>query len=704
MNRNEQLQQMLEEYDERYHLMMERMAEISVDSGLPGAYGAYFEEVGRFIRLTMEIYAKSSQHLLVSQSLAESEALQKKLYGRLAPDVYETGFFHPSYAVRQLGQEAGQALSTLYTDLLSLIPAAYECRMDLLCIWSELFVQIYGVVMAEYQEAGTPQAFLETSCKEIAAGVKDAMYWFYHDYLELFVPDAMLAKISTDYDYLYNIIMFSDLSDNRYLYLYGSPIGENELRLAEHLRTLSEEEIATIARTYTQGYAKGFEVTGRDLSKKKTVHIEAPIGFERVVRAAIRRFKEMGLRVTICREPVLSVHGRGSGKRGIYSTAVNRQLDYDHKEDKALYFDKALVERRLEVLRDVLEKHRDEAAALGGPAVIEVFGEEPFSPAVFAERVSFTKKQEKLLIYESTEVGRLTNRYLPGEETSFTIIAFPLPAIGPRFPEIFQKTVELNTLDYQLYQTVQQSIIDVLDRGYAVHVTGRGENRTDLTVMLHPLQDGEKETNFENCVADVNIPVGEVFTSPVLEGTNGLLHVTRIYLGQFCYHNLELSFADGMVTDYSCSNFDTPQEGKDYILQNVLHHHPTLPMGEFAIGTNTVAYRMARDYQIADKLPILIAEKTGPHFAVGDTCYSHAEEVPMYNPNGKEMIARDNSISIKRLEDEKKAYFHCHTDVTIPYDELGDIEVLCRDGSRLPIIREGRFVAPGTEMLNEALN
>ena len=103
-------------------------------------------------------------------------------------------------------------------------------------------------------------------------------------------------------------------------------------------------------------------------------------------------------------------------------------------------------------------------------------------------------------------------------------------------------------------------------------------------------------------------------------------------------------------------------------------------------------------------LPILIAEKTGPHFAVGDTCYSWAEDVKVYNPDGKEIIARDNSISILRKEDPSKAYFQCHTDITIPYDELGSIVVVAKDGTETEIIRDGRFVLPGTEILNEPLN
>ena len=73
-------------------------------------------------------------------------------------------------------------------------------------------------------------------------------------------------------------------------------------------------------------------------------------------------------------------------------------------------------------------------------------------------------------------------------------------------------------------------------------------------------------------------------------------------------------------------------------------------MGEFAIGTNTVAYRMAKKYDIFDKLDILIAEKTGPHFAFGDTCYSNSEERRVYNPDGKEIIAKDNEVSILRKE------------------------------------------------------
>ena len=260
--------------------------------------------------------------------------------------------------------------------------------------------------------------------------------------------------------------------------------------------------------------------------------------------------------------------------------------------------------------------------------------------------------------------------------------------------------VKIYTLDYKLYQGIQQCIIDALDKGCAVHILGKGDNVTDLTIQLHPLQNPEKETIFENCVADVNIPVGEVFTSPVLEGTNGVLHVSEVYLNDLKYVDLKVSLKDGMVCDYSCGNFEDPEKGKQYFLENVMYHHETLPMGEFAIGTNTTAYVMAEKYGIADKLPILIAEKMGPHFALGDTCYSFSEDQKIYNPDGKEIVAKDNSCSVHRKEDMSKAYFNCHTDITIPYKELELIEVMVKNGENIEIIRDGRFVLPGTEELN----
>ena len=43
---------------------------------------------------------------------------------------------------------------------------------------------------------------------------------------------------------------------------------------------------------------------------------------------------------------------------------------------------------------------------------------------------------------------------------------------------------------------------------------------------------------------------------------------------------------------------------------------------------------------------------------------------------------------------------NCHTDITIPYDELGEVSVVTMTEEVIPIIEEGRFVLAGCEELN----
>ena len=265
--------------------------------------------------------------------------------------------------------------------------------------------------------------------------------------------------------------------------------------------------------------------------------------------------------------------------------------------------------------------------------------------------------------------------------------------------------MEINTLDSDKWERIQNEIIKALDKGDFIHVKGCNGNRTDIKVKMQEISNPEKETNFENCVATVNIPVGEVFTSPVLKGTNGILHLEEIFLDGLKYINLELVFKDGYIDEYNCSNFEEESKNKKYVEENLLFPNKTLPLGEFAIGTNTLAYVIAQKHNIVPILPILIGEKMGPHFAVGDTCYSYSEDERVYNPfDGKEIIAKDNEKSILRKTDIENAYTQCHTDITIPYDSLEFINAISKDGEIIEVIKNGRFILKGTEELNEPFN
>ena len=610
------------------------------------------------------------------------------------------------------GTEMGQLLSLLYAELRGGIHYAFEEKTDYLTILYELFIEVYNC----FENAALEEASEQRTADEKESGaagaekqipsaeqIREILYWYASDYCDVFLADRILEQIDPSFSFAADLIETADLDSDEYLYRFGEYISKNELGTAHHLRNLPQETLQKMADVYTEGYRIGFINTGKDLSKKKVVNIRYSLGFEKVVRLAIENFKKMGLKPVIYRAAASVITKREHHKIGYYGCIANQQYEYDHRQDQALFMDKRYIERKLEVMKTVYEQNRELAAGFAGPAVMEIFGETPFSPEAKASAPAYSEAQRSLALLYDSRSGQLTNEYIKGDERSFTIIAYPVPEIGSDYAEIFDEVIRINTLDAKLYEQVQQTMIDALDQGVYVRVKGKGKNQTDMHVELYRLKDPAKETIFENCVADVNIPVGEVFTSPVLNGTNGVLNVSKVYLDGLQYRNLKLTFKDGKITDYTCDNFSDEAENRKYIYDNVLKNHETLPLGEFAIGTNTTAYVVARKYGIEDKMPILIAEKTGPHFAVGDTCYSWSEEIRVYNPNGKEIVAKDNSCSLLRKEDVSKAYFNCHTDITIPYEELEEISVVTKDGTDIILLRDGRFVLPGTEVLNEPL-
>lgn len=671
----------------RYELAVSRIREMMDEETVEEKFRDYFRTVGAFVLLIDETNQKLRSGSFEKYSMEELAAWNAKLYEDILPDVYDRSYGNPAYATEKLGAEYGPVLSALYAEIRGAIAYVYEQKIEYLDILFELFVEIYN----QFEEG------------PVVKNVQDTIYWYASDYCDVFVADRILEQVDASRSFATDIIRKSDLTDLRYLYSFGEYISASEIRTARHLLELDESVIAKMADVYTEGYRIGFVNTGKDLTKKKSVNIRYVLGFERVVKKAIENFEKMGLSPVIYRSGVSMLTKRQHLKIGYYGTIANKQYEYDHRDDQALFLDKKFVERKLEVMQTTYEHCKDLARVFAGPACIEMFGEEPFVPEVKEEVLTLNEKQQELSVSFDSRQSQLVNTYIPGDERSFTIIAYPVPEIGDKYEEIFDEIIRINTLDAKVYEKVQQTLIDALDQGTCVRILGRNGNCTDLTVQLHALKDREKETIFENCVADVNIPVGEVFTSPVLEGTNGLLHVSKVYLNELQYQDLKITFANGMIADYSCKNFERELENKEYIKEHVLHRQATLPLGEFAIGTNTTAYVAAKKYGIEDKMPILIAEKMGPHFAVGDTCYSWSEDIKVYNPNGKEIIARDNSVSILRKEDVSKAYYHCHTDITIPYEELKRIYVITADGKEISLIENGEFVLPGTEILNEPL-
>ena len=241
---------------------------------------------------------------------------------------------------------------------------------------------------------------------------------------------------------------------------------------------MTASEIQGLAKNIVEGYIRGFTNSNKSLEGKSTALLIYNAGQEKLVKAMYAMMREKGITLLIDK-PV--------------STPANRQYPFDHKFDVGLYLDEAYLEYADMVTKESFKANAELVNAYSG---------------VKESNVSLTEEQRPLFMKRTTQFMMVRQQYMPRDKNSFCIVAFPSPEIGGQFKEIFDETVKINSLDNDLYENIQQKIIDVLDKADYVHVKGSGDNKTDIRVNMQKLNDPANETNFVNCTADVNIPVG----------------------------------------------------------------------------------------------------------------------------------------------------------------------------------------------------
>lgn len=682
------IHQLNETFNEEILALQEEIVDIYMEeSNKKDSLALYAKKVAGFLGDMFSLESEINEAYFADKTFDELLDLNHKYYEDIAGDNYLTSYANPDVTTEMFGREIGQVLATIYFRIRGSVAFAFEGRQVSIMWTGGLFVKAYERMKPfrdNLKDKSEVYLSLVKLLKEEASNNRE---------------EKMALGIYRRFNPAFNI--YSKIAslpyDRKNIFRYGMYIGDNEIKLLDYFESLPEEKLQKIADTYTEAFIRGFERNNVSLDGKKTVNVGYHIGFEPIIKKAYENLQAHGL------VPVVHYEISGSPRPRIINTKPSPQMEYDHKFDDGLYNDQALCDEALEITDQAYTKYQDLLKQFAGPAVMEVFGDTPFEPVSKDTTVKYSKELTEILKSFTNSRQQILNRFLPRSAYSFVLISFPIPEIGDQFAEIFDATIEVNTLDEAKYMDIQGKIIDALDQGRGVHITGRRGNKTDLFVAFNQDFDKAKQTNFVNCTADVNVPVGEVFTSPQLEGTKGKLHVSEVFLHGLNYKELEINFEEGMMVSYSCKNFDDEEKNQDFIKENLTHPYESLPLGEFAIGTNTTAYAMAKKYKIDDIIPILIGEKMGPHFAVGDTCFVWSEEIETFNPDGREIVGKENTKTRLRNEKPSQAYTYCHTDITIPYKELGHIIVQVPDGEDIPIIKDGRFVLPGTEALNEPL-
>ena len=221
---------------ERYALAKERVSEIKEEKAVQEPYLDFFQKTAAFLTKNIEVMdgvvllgEKEEPRKLTGAadlSMDEWKKLNQDLYEDILPENYGTSYGNPVYACEKLG-EYGKEFSFLYAELRGAVTYAYEKRLWDMTVLLELFLEVYVAFAQE-----------ELPAEEEFHGILNS---YANDYCQDMVEYRTRECVDPELDFAARIIMGSDLTDLRYLYLFGEYITENELGTAAFLNGLSQE-------------------------------------------------------------------------------------------------------------------------------------------------------------------------------------------------------------------------------------------------------------------------------------------------------------------------------------------------------------------------------------------------------------------------------------------------------------------------------
>ena len=172
--------------EERYLLIKERILQIESEHQIGEPYCSYFKRMALFLVDCMESYEKLPFWELDHCTVEELKERNQKFFEDILPENYKNSYANPTFAVTALGDEFGQILSFLYTELRTLIHYLHEGATDEIVIRLELFVEIYNSFYYAFEEYGKEP-------KE--EDIREIIYWFISDYSELEAEVRVREKV-----------------------------------------------------------------------------------------------------------------------------------------------------------------------------------------------------------------------------------------------------------------------------------------------------------------------------------------------------------------------------------------------------------------------------------------------------------------------------------------------------------------------------
>ena len=210
------------------------------------------------------------------------------------------------------------------------------------------------------------------------------------------------------------------------------------------------------------------------------------------------------------------------------------------------------------------------------------------------------------------------------DKTKWVILRYPAPSIAQlagRSTEAFQEFFyDVCTLDYTKMSRAMDPLKELMERTDRVHILGPD---TDLTFSI-------KGIPAVKCAGECNIPDGELYTAPVRNSMNGVIHYNTVSLEQgFTFEDIRFEIENGKIVKATANDnerinqiLDT-DEGARYF-------------GEFSFGFNPYILDPMKDTLFDEKI-------AGSFHLTPGMCYEDA-------PNGNKSAVHWDLVMIQRPE------------------------------------------------------
>lgn len=173
----------------------------------------------------------------------------------------------------------------------------------------------------------------------------------------------------------------------------------------------------------------------------------------------------------------------------------------------------------------------------------------------------------------------------------WVVIRWPSPSMAQQAgmsTEAFENFYfDVCTLDYAKMAKAEEPLKERFERTDRVRIVGPSDTNIEFSIKGMPAVP---------CVAERNVPDGELFTAPVKDSVNGVIHYNVPTIGQGKpFDDIRLVLKDGKIVEATSSDtkslndiLDT-DEGARYI-------------GEFALGFNPHIHKPMRDILFDEKI------------------------------------------------------------------------------------------------------